>query len=70
MTFADSVKNGMDAVVLARASVRRSMADMLRGLTPRIPVLSYNEVSQAREIKPVGQITITSRTQREAMSNA
>ena len=41
-------------VLLVRTSVRRYLSDLFRALTPRIPVLSYNEVTTARSIEAAG----------------
>ena len=43
-------------VLLVRASVRRYLADLFRALSPRIPVLSYNEVTTARSIEAAGVV--------------
>ncbi|MEZ6196385.1 MAG: flagellar biosynthesis protein FlhA [Planctomycetota bacterium] len=58
-TYGAAMQRGHDPIILARATVRRHLADMLAGLDPKIPVLSYNEVTTARRIEPVGQIDLT-----------
>ncbi len=65
--YADAMKQGVEPVILARASVRRTFAEMLTGLDPRIPVLSYNEVAGASEVRPVGQIAISSAPDRDEL---
>ena len=62
--FTAAIQAGHDPVILTRVSIRRYVADMLYGLKPRIPVLSYNEVSYASKVEPVGQISITSTEER------
>jgi flagellar biosynthesis protein FlhA len=44
-------------VLLVRTSVRRYLSDLFRALTPRIPVLSYNEVTTARSIEAAGIVS-------------
>jgi flagellar biosynthesis protein FlhA len=44
-------------VLLVRSSVRRYLADLFRALSPRIPVLSYNEVTTARSIEAAGIVS-------------
>jgi flagellar biosynthesis protein FlhA len=44
-------------VLLVRSSVRRYLADLFRALSPRIPVLSYNEVTAARSIESAGIVS-------------
>jgi flagellar biosynthesis protein FlhA len=49
---------GKDPVVLVRSSVRRYMADLLRGVTPRLPVLSFHEATFARSVDAAGVISL------------
>jgi flagellar biosynthesis protein FlhA len=44
-------------VLLVRASIRRYLADLFRAFAPRIPVLSYNEVTTARSIEAAGTVS-------------
>ncbi|HYC76487.1 MAG TPA: flagellar biosynthesis protein FlhA [Planctomycetota bacterium] len=48
---------GKDPVILVRGPVRRYLADLFRALTPRIPVLSFNEAVAARSLDACGQIS-------------
>ncbi len=57
--YTEAIQSGREAVILTRLSVRRYISDMLAGMKPRIPVLSFNEISGARKVEPVGQISIT-----------
>jgi flagellar biosynthesis protein FlhA len=59
-TYGEAMKHGHEPVILVRATVRRHLAELLAGLEPRLPVLSYNEVTTARRIEPVGQLGLTS----------
>jgi flagellar biosynthesis component FlhA len=49
-------------VLLVRASARRYLADLFRALSPRIPVLSYNEVTTAKSIEAGGVVTCREET--------
>ncbi len=57
--YGAAMQEGKEAVILTRATTRRYIADMLTGLKPRIPVLSFNEITAAKRVEPVGQISIT-----------
>ncbi len=63
--YGDSVRGGHDPVILTRAGVRRYLAEVLAGIKPRIPVLSYNEVAMAKSVVPVGQISITQKDEKK-----
>jgi flagellar biosynthesis protein FlhA len=56
-TYVEATRRGFDPFVLVRATVRRYVVDLLSGASPRIPVLSFGEVSSARQIEPCGQIS-------------
>jgi flagellar biosynthesis protein FlhA len=47
---------GKDPALLVRANVRRYVADLLRTMSPRIPVLSFNEATVARSVEPCGVV--------------
>ncbi len=49
---------GKEPVLLVRASVRRYLADLMRAMTPRIPVLSFNEVTSAKSIDAAGTVAV------------
>ncbi len=51
-------QQGVDAVLLVKASLRRVIAELVLGALPRTAVLSYNEVTAAKKIENVGMITI------------
>ncbi len=51
-------RSGKDVVVLARANVRRFLHELVRATLPRIPVLSYNEVVEARSIETAATVSM------------
>lgn len=51
-------QQGVDVVLLVKASLRRVIAELVLGALPRTAVLSYNEVTAAKKIENVGMITI------------
>ena len=57
--YAASVKNGAEPVVLARATLRKTISELISNLKPKVYVLSYNEAASAERVEPVGQITNT-----------
>jgi len=50
-SIAAASKSGQDAVVLARANVRRFLNELVRATLPKVAVLSYNEVVPARAVE-------------------
>jgi flagellar biosynthesis protein FlhA len=57
--YTDAIQMGKEPIILTRATVRRYIADMLHGMKPRIPVLAFNEITSAKKVEPVGQVSIT-----------
>jgi len=50
-SVASASKSGKEAVVLARAGVRRFLNELVRASLPKVAVLSYNEVVPARAVE-------------------
>ncbi len=50
------VARGIDPVMLVRPQIRRLMVEMLQGMVPRLPVLSYGEVSEVKRLEVVATI--------------
>jgi flagellar biosynthesis protein FlhA len=55
--YSDAVKKGFEPAVLVRTTIRKYVSDLLAAASPRIAVLSYNEVAYAKRVEPVGQIS-------------
>jgi len=51
-------KSGHDAVVLARANVRRFLNELVRAALPKVAVLSYNEVVPARAVETTAVVKL------------
>jgi len=51
-------KGGQEAVVLARANVRRFLNELVRATLPRVAVLSYNEVVPARAVETTAVVKV------------
>jgi flagellar biosynthesis protein FlhA len=54
-------KSGKDAVVLARANVRRFLNELVRASLPKVAVLSYNEVVPARAVETAAVVKLEDR---------
>jgi flagellar biosynthesis protein FlhA len=51
-------KSGKEAVVLARANVRRFLCELVRATLPKVAVLSYNEVVPARSVETTAVVKL------------
>ncbi len=56
--IASASKSGKEAVVLARANVRRFLNELVRATLPRVAVLSYNEVVPARAVETTAVVKL------------
>ncbi|MEQ8762903.1 MAG: flagellar biosynthesis protein FlhA [Planctomycetota bacterium] len=65
---ADQVSRGIDPVVVVRPAIRRFLCEILLGQIPRLPVLSYSEISQVRRIESVGIIRLSAVTGEQVMA--
>jgi flagellar biosynthesis protein FlhA len=57
-SVAAASKSGKEAVVLARANVRRFLNELVRTSLPRVAVLSYNEVVPARAVETTAVVKL------------
>jgi len=57
-SVAAASKSGKDAVVLARAGVRRFLNELVRATLPKVAVLSYNEVVPARAVETTAVVKL------------
>ena len=55
---ANASKSGKEAVVLARANVRRFLNELVRATLPKVAVLSYNEVVPARAVETTAVVKL------------
>jgi flagellar biosynthesis protein FlhA len=55
---ASASKSGKEAVVLARANVRRFLNELVRTSLPKVAVLSYNEVVPARAVQTTAVVKL------------
>ncbi|MEL6905312.1 MAG: flagellar biosynthesis protein FlhA [Planctomycetota bacterium] len=53
---AAGTRSGKDVVVLVRSGVRRFVSELVRASLPKVAVLSFNEVVQARAVETLGVV--------------
>ncbi|MSR46781.1 MAG: flagellar biosynthesis protein FlhA [Planctomycetes bacterium] len=51
-------ERGQESIVLVRAEARTFLRDLIRGVAPRVVVLSYAEAVAARRVEPVAVVTL------------
>ena len=56
--LAAATKSGQDVVVLARSNVRRFLNELVKASLPKVSVLSYNEIVQARAVETLGIVSM------------
>lgn len=56
--LAAGTKTGQDVVLLVRSNVRRFLGELVQASLPKVAVLSYNEIVQARAVETLGIVTM------------
>ncbi len=53
-----ATKTGQDVVLLVRSNVRRFLGELVQASLPKVAVLSYNEIVQARSVETLGIVKL------------
>ncbi len=55
-TYQEAVKTGKEPVLLVRAPLRRTMADLMLRRLPRIPVLAFTEITDVARVEAIAVV--------------